>query len=293
MPAKREAPTLRVGEILLAAAAEWRTGATMAERVCEGWQLVYVLDGTVEESTDGKPQLLRTGRFLFHQPLERAAMRAVGEVPPEVLRLEFEADGTLLEQFRRRSAPAAAAERNCLRLLAGAVREGWTLPAEPAAGDLPARRGDPPLGVGRLQVLYLEEFLWLLARRLGRARRPGPRARAEQKQVALVEVARLYFAENLDREPTLDEICRAVGCSKPLLQQAFRARTGRTVRDYFIRFKIEQAGALLAQGYPPGEVARMLGYASQSYFSQRFRALTGQTPTAYRRAPKPLHLCGG
>ena len=40
MPAKREAPTLRVGEILLAAAAEWRTGATMAERVCESWQLV-------------------------------------------------------------------------------------------------------------------------------------------------------------------------------------------------------------------------------------------------------------
>ena len=122
MPAKREAPTLRVGEILLAAAAEWRTGATMAERVCEGWQLVYVLDGTVEESTDGKPQLLRTGRFLFHQPLERAAMRAVGEVPPEVLRLEFEADGTLLEQFRRRSAPAAAAGGNCLRRMAGAVR---------------------------------------------------------------------------------------------------------------------------------------------------------------------------
>ena len=63
-----------------------------------------------------------------------------------------------------------------------------------------------------------------------------------------------------------------------LLQQAFRARTGRTVRDYFIRFKIEQAGALLAQGYPPGEVARMLGYASQSYFSQRFRALTARPP---------------
>lgn len=58
MPAKREAPTLRVGEILLAAAAEWRTGATMAERVCEGWQLVYVLDGTVEESTEDRKSVV-------------------------------------------------------------------------------------------------------------------------------------------------------------------------------------------------------------------------------------------
>ena len=35
----------------------------------------------------------------------------------------------------------------------------------------------------------------------------------------------------------------------------------------------------------------MLGYSSPAYFSQRFRALTGRTPTAYRRDPTPLHLC--
>ena len=146
----------------------------MAERVCEGWQLVYVLDGTVEESTDGKPQLLRTGRFLFHQPLERAAMRRWGKCRPKCCAWNLRPTAPCWSSSGRRSAPAAAAERNCLRLLAGAVREGWTLPAEPAAGDLPARRGDPPLGVGRLQVLYLEEFLWLLARRLGACPPPRP-----------------------------------------------------------------------------------------------------------------------
>ena len=46
MPAKREAPTLRVGEILLAAAARWRTGATMAAHGCAGGQLDYVLGGS-------------------------------------------------------------------------------------------------------------------------------------------------------------------------------------------------------------------------------------------------------
>ena len=185
-----------MGEILLAAAAECATGATMAERVCEGWQLVYVLDGTVEESTDGKPQLLRTGRFLFHHALERAAMRAVGEVPPEVLRLEFEADGTLPGAVPPpQPPPAAAAERNCLRLLAGAVR-GRLDPARGTGGPATCRPAAATrrLGWGGCRVLYLEEFLWLLARRLGRARRPRPAcARAEQKQVALVEGARLIL----------------------------------------------------------------------------------------------------
>ena len=115
--------------------------------------------------------------------------------------------------------------------------------------------------------------------------------RAEQNQNALVEAARLYMAEHIETTVPLSELCRAAGCGRAALQAAFRARTGHTPREYNARLRAEHAGALLAQGYTPGEVARMLGYSSPAYFSQRFRALTGRTPTAYRRDPTPLHLC--
>jgi AraC family transcriptional regulator len=41
---------------------------------------------------------------------------------------------------------------------------------------------------------------------------------------------------------------------------------------------------LAATDLPIGDVAQLLGFHSQSHFGQVFRAATGATPTAYRRA---------
>lgn len=283
---------LRIGAVLHAGVSEWRLGATLAPRISEGWQLVYVLDGVVEELTDGRSQHLRRGRLLLHQPAETCSMQAVGHIPPEVLRVEFEADGDLLDTFRSRLIVASPEERNALRLLTEAVREGWQSIEDGVRLPDPLRRPDAPLGADRLQQLYIEQVLWLAARRLRHeGRKLSPRAQAEQRQNDLVQGARLYLAQHMEQDPTLAEVCRAVGCSRTVLQQAFAERTGYTLREYFSRMKAERAAGLLAQGYSPGEVAQRMGYSSAAYFSQRFRALTGQTPTAYRRNPKPLHLC--
>lgn len=288
--AGKEAPTLQLQEIRVAAAAEWRVGDTLSPRLCEVWQLVYVMDGVVEESTDGRLSLIRAGRVFIHQPEETFAMRAAGEVPPEVLRVAFSASGTALDIFRDRLILVNAVEKNVLHRLADCVRETWQPPEEPGQDPIP--RPDPPFGGQRLALLYLEEFLWLSARRLRRkGRKPSPRLLAEQNQKAIVEAARLYFSEHMEEEPTLEQTCRAVGCGRAALQQAFRARTGLSPRAYYACLRAERAGTLLAQGYTPGQVAGMLGYSSVSYFSQRFRALTGRTPTDYRRDPQPLHLC--
>lgn len=91
---------LRVTGIASAAESEWRIGQQTPERTCEGWLLVYVKSGMVEELCDTHRVLLRAGQILFHQPAELFAMRAVGEVPPEVFRVEFTADGSAMDSFR-------------------------------------------------------------------------------------------------------------------------------------------------------------------------------------------------
>ena len=52
--------------------------------------------------------------------------------------------------------------------------------------------------------------------------------------------------------------------------------------------RIEYAAQLLARGASPGEVAAQMGYCSGAYFSQKFRAATGHTPSAYRRIQQGL-----
>ena len=50
----------------------------------------------------------------------------------------------------------------------------------------------------------------------------------------------------------------------------------------------QDAAQLLARGATPGEVAAQMGYCSGAYFSQKFRAATGNTPSAYRRMQQGL-----
>lgn len=279
---------IRVTEVRSAAESEWRTGQQTPERVSEGWQLVYIKSGAVEELCDTRRVVVRAGQILFHQPEELFSMRAVGEVPPEILRAEFTAAGTGMDLFRSCRMRLNSAEKSCLRQFGDTAREVFAPAQTPC--QMPAARPEAPFGARELQVLYLDQLLYLLARRMQRPRRLSPRARAEQEQTALVEAVRLYFAQNIEKPLDVDAVCAANGCSRLALQQAFRARAHMGAMEYFSRMKAEQAGALLAQGYGPGAVARMLGYGSAAWFSRRFRALTGQTPGAYRRSPTPLHL---
>ena len=129
---------LRVTGIASAAESEWRIGQQTPERTCEGWLLVYVKSGMVEELCDTHRVLLRAGQILFHQPAELFAMRAVGEVPPEVFRVEFTADGSAMDSFRSCHMRLGNAEKSCLRQLAETVREVFQ-PVQDAC-QMPTRR---------------------------------------------------------------------------------------------------------------------------------------------------------
>ena len=111
--------------------------------------------------------------------------------------------------------------------------------------------------------------------------------RRERRQTALVEAARAYFAQNLNHEVKIDEVCAAVGCTRTQLQQAFRARLRHTAMDEFSSMRLEYASQLLARGATPGEVAAQMGYCSGAYFSQKFHAATGNTPQRL-----PAHAAG-
>lgn len=270
---------LRVEELLHASFSEWRTADTLPETVCDSWQLVYVKGGVVEEQCDERRVVLRQGGVLLHQPTETAAMRVLGELPPEVLRVDFQCRGAAMDRFRDRVFHAEPSELLLLDLLCRAVGQSFQQ-GEP--------RQDAPFGALQETSLFLEETLLLLGRRAGRARKPSARALRERRHTALVGQARLYFSQHLDREVKLKEVCEACGCTRQQLQQAFRARTRHGPMEDFSRIRMEYAAQLLGRGATPGEVARQLGYCSGAYFSQRFKEATGSTPSEYRRAQQGL-----
>ena len=71
-------------------------------------------------------------------------------------------------------------------------------------------------------------------------------------------------------------------------QERSRAEILQAAMEEFSAMRIEYAAQLLARGASPGEVAAQMGYCSGAYFSQKFRAATGHTPSAYRRIQQGL-----
>jgi AraC-like DNA-binding protein/quercetin dioxygenase-like cupin family protein len=82
---------------------------------------------------------------------------------------------------------------------------------------------------------------------------------------------------------TLAEWGREVGASERTLARAFLADTGVSFGRWRTLLRVQAALAALARGEPVGNVARRVGYDSDSAFVQAFRRETGVTPAAYFR----------
>ena len=204
---------LRVEAIPAAHASEWRADDSFPPSETQAWQLVFVRSGTIEERCDARHVLLRAGGLLFHQPGEVFAMTTVGEVPPETLRIDFYCTGAAMDRFRGAMLHTEPAEQHDLNWLANAANELFD--AAPVPGGRPVLKEELPFGAMQQFIIHLENLLILLARRCRRTKRPVARVRRERRQNALVEDARAYFVENLERELKVDEVCEALGCTRP------------------------------------------------------------------------------
>jgi AraC-like DNA-binding protein len=95
-------------------------------------------------------------------------------------------------------------------------------------------------------------------------------------------------AERLAASPadgrTLADWGRQAGASERTLARAFLAETGVSFGRWRTLIRIQAALTALAAGEPVGNVARRVGYDSDSAFVQAFRRETGVTPGAYFRS---------
>lgn len=67
------------------------------------------------------------------------------------------------------------------------------------------------------------------------------------------------------------------------LSNIFSAVTDETIEQYCIKCKINKARLMLAEGIMAREIADRLHYSSNAHFSTQFKAVTGTSPSQYKR----------
>jgi AraC-like DNA-binding protein len=94
--------------------------------------------------------------------------------------------------------------------------------------------------------------------------------------------ARIHESFN-DSTLSVAELARSAGLSEVYFRREFKACFGCQPVAYISSVRTEYAKALLETGeYSVSEVAIQSGYDNISYFSYRFREITGMTPSQYR-----------
>ena len=92
-----------------------------------------------------------------------------------------------------------------------------------------------------------------------------------------------WVAAHLTDDLTLADLAAAAGLSVRTLHRRFRAQTGSTPLDWVNRRRIDAARELLETTDTPVEqVGALVGLAAATTFRERFRAVVGVTPSAYR-----------
>lgn len=112
------------------------------------------------------------------------------------------------------------------------------------------------------------------------AANPGPRRLDDRLHDAM-----LFIARHLDGPLSVAKIGAAVQLSPSRLSHLFTEQIGIPPARFVELRRIERAQGLLASSsLPIGVIADATGFSSQFHFAVRFRALTGTSPTAWRRA---------
>ena len=125
-------------------------------------------------------------------------------------------------------------------------------------------------------------FLQLLRAHLASGAPLPPGWAGALRDERLAPALRLLHADP-GRAWRLDELARAANMSRTGFAVRFRAAAGVAPLTYLARWRMHLAERELREGARPvGEVARALGYTSESAFSHAFTRATGVAPRRYR-----------
>lgn len=110
----------------------------------------------------------------------------------------------------------------------------------------------------------------------------GLKKQTRDSEHTVIERLVQYLNEHMDEDVGHDVLAAKYRMHPGYLSRLFKQEMGETLSEYMLRIKIEKAAGLLKEGhYKIGQIAKMVGYSTSSYFSIMFKKYTGLSPREY------------
>ena len=258
------------------------------------WEVVYADKNELVITADANEIILPQGCLFIHKPMEFHNVRGNGVHAPNSVIFSFSSDSPELFEIAGRVIPCTDGEKQLLGQIVEEGRNAFSTPlGDPYTEEL-IRREDPVFGC---EEMIGSTICALCISLIRRARQKGsvpaketgyPKRRMDE--VRLREICS-YLQDNVEKDLTSQDILAAFSLSESSLQKLFQNKVGMGAMQYFQRLKIDRAKELIREKKLNfSEISERLGFSSIHYFSRRFKAVAGMTPSEYAASVKSISL---
>ncbi len=224
------------------------------------YYLLYLVQGHMDVLTDAGWQKLGPGTAVVFYPAKPYAYRNQSEETVRYYFVHF--TGADAEKVVHLCGFPDAHPREI------GVREKWIERIEAISREMLSGAELHMLGCCQM----LMELFWE-AGRAGAAPSAGELLRSRE-----------YIARNYAHPLTVEALAQMEHLSVSRYRARFRALAGKAPKDYLTETRLRKAMELLAgTNLSVGEIAELVGFGDQLYFSRIFKKKIGVSPSAYRR----------
>ena len=107
---------------------------------------------------------------------------------------------------------------------------------------------------------------------------------AAEESLNSAQQIKTYIDAVLHSAPTVNSIAKHFGICEATVIRRFKKEFGTTPNEYIKTQRLNMAESMLRNtNYSISQIASLMNYCSQNYFSGEFKAAFGVNPTQYRK----------
>ena len=92
-----------------------------------------------------------------------------------------------------------------------------------------------------------------------------------------------YIKSSYMNEMHVEQIAESLSLDRRYLSRLFKSKTGKTIQEYLIFVRMEEARRLLGDGHGVAETANLCGYSDYCNFSKMFKRTYGVSPVKWKK----------
>ena len=241
------------------------------------WECVYVINGTIFETSKDKIYKLSANEMIFHKPFEFHNLKVDSPGGADIFIFSFTENSEFMKYFEKKVFKLTPEQTSTIDLLLEYLHNNYI---QKQIYDNPTLKNytdcfDDSVTFSQTAVMYIQLlFLQLYdnASLLVLSNSSTPEAEIFKKAVNFMNI-------NINNNLTVPQIAKYCQISVTRLKQVFFDYTKLSVHKYFLSIKIAAATKLLHEGKYITDIADILGFSSQAYFSYVYRRETGNSPS--------------